>query len=361
MNRHPLHSLCPYFATFPESFVAKQLGHLKKSGVVFDPFCGRGTTLFEATLHGFPAAGTDTNPVAVCISNAKLNPPALADVLHRLERLEQSWKASDTRYRAAEFFRLCYNPMTLRQLQFLRQRLHWRTNEIDCFISAMALWSLHGESHRSPNYFSNRMPRTISTKPQYSIKWWRVHKCTAPLRDVFAILRRMAHYRLRMPVPEVRGRVAELDAREAYKAFPSLAGTICAVITSPPYLDTTDYHEDQWLRLWFLGGLEKPSNSQSDDRHTNSEQYWEFLADAWAGVAPLLASSAIVAIRIGGKYLRLESVRKRLEFSLSQGLQRRVKSVGGGSISIFEGGQRVSFHSNAGRGVSREFDFKFLV
>ena len=27
----------------------------------------------------------------------------------------------------------------------------------------------------------------------------------------------------------------------------------CA-ITSPPYLNVTSFEEDQWLRLWFLGG-----------------------------------------------------------------------------------------------------------
>ena len=33
----------------------------------------------------------------------------------------------------------------------------------------------------------------------------------------------------------------------------------CSLLfTSPPYQGVTNYHEDQWLRLWLLGGPPKP-------------------------------------------------------------------------------------------------------
>lgn len=357
--RHRLHSICPYFAMFPEGFVREHLRDLPLGGVVFDPFAGRGTTPFEAALNGYQSAGTDTNPVAVCISNSKLCPPELVDILRRLDRLEKQSKLFDECFKATEFFRWCYHRSTLRQVSFLRQRLNWRKDALDCFIATLALWSLHGESHRSPNYFSNRMPRTISTKPRYSVRWWQRHDCKPPKRDVFEILRRMATFRLRDPAPVGRGSVAEKDARLAHAAFPELIGRVHAVITSPPYLNVTNYHEDQWLRLWFLGGPESPSPSNFDDRHTSSEFYWQFLSDAWAGTAPLLGHRAKIVVRIGGKYLRIESVGERLLASLTEGLQRRVLPLDSGSVSPFKRGQRRSFHSNSGRGMSREFDFRF--
>ena len=44
--RHPLHSICPYFAMFPEGFVLEQLyAYTRPNDVVLDPFCGRGTTV----------------------------------------------------------------------------------------------------------------------------------------------------------------------------------------------------------------------------------------------------------------------------------------------------------------------------
>ena len=74
--RHRFHSICPYFAMFPESFVKARLASSPHDGVVFDPFCGRGTTVFQALLQGREAAGCDVHPVAVCVSGAKATPPA---------------------------------------------------------------------------------------------------------------------------------------------------------------------------------------------------------------------------------------------------------------------------------------------
>jgi site-specific DNA-methyltransferase (cytosine-N4-specific) len=43
----------------------------KKSNLLFDPFCGTGTTLVEANLKGINAVGTDLNPLARLISKTK--------------------------------------------------------------------------------------------------------------------------------------------------------------------------------------------------------------------------------------------------------------------------------------------------
>jgi len=42
-----------------------------KNGLLFDPYCGSGTTLVEALLNGSNAIGTDINPLARLISEAK--------------------------------------------------------------------------------------------------------------------------------------------------------------------------------------------------------------------------------------------------------------------------------------------------
>jgi site-specific DNA-methyltransferase (cytosine-N4-specific) len=43
----------------------------KKAKVLFDPFCGTGTTLVEANLNGINAIGTDLNPLARLIAKTK--------------------------------------------------------------------------------------------------------------------------------------------------------------------------------------------------------------------------------------------------------------------------------------------------
>jgi hypothetical protein len=222
--RHPFHSICPYFAMFPESFVRRNvLAWSKRDDVILDPFSGRGTTVFESLLNGRRALGCDTNPVAVCLSKAKADPPKLKDILGRIDELEEKsdrftpkgMELSD------EFFTLCFHEDTLRQLLFLKKKLAWRDNRTDCFLGALALGCLHGESHRTELCFSNRMPRTISTKPAYSVRWWREKGCVPPKRDVFSILRTCAEYRYQAPVPTLKGRVVEGDVRRANIMFRS--------------------------------------------------------------------------------------------------------------------------------------------
>lgn len=308
--RNRLFSLCPYFAMFPESFVETHVGALTKKGDwVFDPFCGRGTSILQSLLMDREAAGVDVNPVAYCISSAKARVPSLEAVAKRIDCLERGFLREGRRGLSSEaaalprFFRYAYRRDTLAAVLFLRHALRWKRDGVDRFIAALALGSLHGETDKSASYLSNQMPRTISTKPGYSVRYWRSRRLQAPRRDVFALLRRRAAYRLLSPHPPRVGAVAMADAREAADVFPDLEGRVKLVITSPPYLDVTRYEEDQWLRLWFLGHGPTPTYGalSADDRRAGKEGYWDFLSEAWEGIAPLAARRCLLVCRLGAK------------------------------------------------------------
>jgi hypothetical protein len=361
--RHRLHALCPYFAMFPEQFVQKHLVWSKPGELILDPFCGRGTTVLEALLHHREAIGGDTNPVAVCISHAKADPPSLRELLDRIAELERAYTAAGINNHelpASAFFSSCFHESTLRQIVFLRNRLNWRRSRIDRFIAALALGSLHGESHRSEWCLSNRMPRTISTKPAYSVRWWQQNGYTPPERHTFNILRAVATYRYESPAPPLRGRVVASDARRLSTHVSDLKGKVSLVITSPPYLDTTDYGEDQWLRLWFLGGSEAPARRRiSDDRHRAATSYWKFLTEAWAGITPLLRDGAQIVIRIGGRHIDAKGAEAGLRLSLRQGsggtvrlLERRRSRIAHGQLRAFRPGAA---------GTQIEHDFRFRI
>ena len=359
--RHRFHSICPYFAMFPESFVKARLISSPYDGVVFDPFCGRGTTVFQALLQDREAAGCDIHPVAVCISGAKATPPAATAARERVRELREHYREPDDPGwdgEVREFFELCYHPATLAQIRYLRSVLDWRHSREDRFLAALSLGALHGESHRSPNYFSNRMPRTISTKPGYSVRWWREHGHEPPRRDVFEILERMITYRFRTPPPGCEGRVVEADARQASAALPSIMGRVTDVITSPPYLDTTNFREDQWLRLWFLGGDPRAAHDRKDDRHYSKEQYWTFIAESVKGWRQLLAERARVVVRIGGRRFGKSELRDGLSRALATGLDRAVSLTSTGFSSTVNGTQANAFRgAKASRLVEHDFCF----
>jgi hypothetical protein len=363
MERHRFHSICPYFAMFPETFVRRNVLAWSKPGdVVLDPFSGRGTTVFESLLNGRAGIGCDTNPVAACLSKAKADPPALKQVLDRLDLLERKslrFSGSESFELRDDFFTLCFQEDTLRQLLFLRKELDWRKNRTDCFIAALSLGCLHGESHRTGLCFSNRMPRTISTKPAYSVRWWRERRCFPPARDVFAILRRAAEFRYGSPLPDLRGRVVEGDVRRAWWLLRSYREKVKLVVTSPPYLDITNYHEDQWLRLWLLGGASKPiTHLGKDDRHRRIDAYWKFLREAWTGIDPLLQDSAQIVVRIGGTRLGQEELQTGLLESLNA-TGRKFK-LAESRQTLIKNGQRRIFQQATDK-ASIEHDFRFRL
>lgn len=361
--RHPLHALCPYFAMFPESFVSKHLIWTKPGDLVLDPFCGRGTTVLEALLAGRRVAACDTNPVAVCVAWAKADIPDLGESLERIHELEGRYSpnsSDDDPELAMPFFNHCYHPSTLRQVLFLRRSLSWRNDRVDRFLAACTLSALHGESHRTRLCLSNRMPRTISTKPDYSVRWWLARGATAPERDTFAVLRDVVALRLAGPRPPLVGQVLQVDARKVSTALGDLRGQVSLLITSPPYLDTTNYAEDQWLRLWFVGGPPYPDRGLArDDRHRNGASYWQFLREAWTGASDLLGAGAHIVIRIGGRDLGIDEVQDRLSRSLEGGLRSAV-TLRSRIASEIKGSQVRAFRPGTQSGKV-EFDFHFQM
>ena len=359
--RHRFHAICPYFAMFPESFVEKHLVFSKPQDLIYDPFSGRGTTAFQSLLSGRRAMCSDTSPVAVCISRAKLQAPPQAEVRARLLQLEGEYERVDDPAHEDAFYNACYSSDTLCQLTYLRSRLAWRRDPRDCFITALVLGSLHGESHRSRRYFSNRMPRTIATKPRYSINWWKRNGYVAPKRDVFRLLRSEISYRYDTGRPSAVGEAEQADVRDAARVFKEYCGCVKLVITSPPYLDTTHFLEDQWLRNWFIGGKLRPTKiGRGDDRHTSLQNYWQFLEESWGGIRPLLAEEdMVIVVRIGSRKMSFEDAKSGLLNSLLVGTGRHV-TLKSGSISEIVGGQLRSFRPSA-TGTKREYDFVTVV
>lgn len=86
-TRYSAHGLHEYKGKFNPQ-VVRAIGNilgLSESAWVLDPFCGSGTTLLECAHVGWNAIGTDRNPLAAYIANAKLR--ALRQADGRLERI----------------------------------------------------------------------------------------------------------------------------------------------------------------------------------------------------------------------------------------------------------------------------------
>ncbi len=362
--RHRFHALCPYFAMFPENFAETWIERLTRPGdLVLDPFCGRGTTPFQALLMGRHALAGDINPVAFCVTKAKTNAPPLPALLRRLTFLENRFEPSHwegERRRLPEFFRWAYCPSTLRQVLFMRATLNWIGSKTDCMIAALILGSLHGETEKSPSFLSSQMPHTISTKPLYSIRFWKERSLRPPDRDVFELLRQRAHFRYASPLPDGEAMVYHDDFRELPRRAQKLVGRPRCVITSPPYFDVTNAEEDQWLRLWFLGGPPFPTatDKSGDCRHGSLTGFWDLISDIWRSLSRVMDNKADVVIRLGGKNLEPEELVRGLQATSVFG--RRKVELLHHEVSALKNRQTNSFRPGS-KGLAFEVDCHFRM
>ncbi len=368
--RNPLHALCPYFAMFPEEFVREQtLRHTRRGDLVFDCFSGRGTTALEALLLDRRAAAIDVNPVAFCISAAKAQLPDPERLQDRIDDLqwffEHTARPNLKRERRALpiFFGRAFHWHTLEQILFLRWALKWKGGRTDRFIAALVLGSLHGDMDRSQSYCSNQMPRTISTKPGYSLSYWRKNALWPRRRNVFEVLRERAELRFAGSQPSLDGNVVMGDARQSGRLFRDLRGQVKAIITSPPYYNVTNFEEDQWLRLWFLGHEPNPTyrTISPDDRYRcqDTRPYWSFLESVWRGVKPLLRPGAVIVCRLGAKSI-LQPVLTRQLSKTIRAVFPRGRLIEAPVVSTIRNRQRNIFQPGT-TGCLFEVDYTFAI
>src|SRR5258708_23946829 len=172
---------------FPLEF---PLAHLKRCDaektVLVDTFCGRGQTLYAAAIHGIDCYGIDSSPVAAAIARAKLANTSLNRVLSLADELLRD--APHVSPPRGAFWERAFHASTLRDLCKLRAGLlRMRESNTTALLKALLLGALHGPKSkhwRYQSYFSNQMPRTYASKPDYSLKYWKSNHCHPRRVDV---------------------------------------------------------------------------------------------------------------------------------------------------------------------------------
>lgn len=244
-TKEHLHSLHPYPAKFIPQIPRRAIGLWTKPGdLVYDPFNGCGTTIFEASLAGRRGIGTDNNAVAILATKAKTALYSESD-LRALERFSNN---ITTRLAAAEprpdliptnkNFHYWFAPVTVEKLAALKGLILAEVEPIQSLLMAV---------------FSSIIVRVSfqDSDTRYSRK----------LRDVsddevsLAFKSRLTDIISRIPDAMIQGRgiveVVQADSR----SVPFIANnSVSLIVTSPPYLNAYDYHKYHRQRLHWIGG-----------------------------------------------------------------------------------------------------------
>lgn len=295
--------MCSYLGCFPPKVPQRILKQYFEPGQrILDPFCGSGTTLVEALQFGCSCIGTDLNPLALAIAQAKTQRVTLEDVDERIMALSAGYSGLQDLAEAPDSIRMLFHPRTLAQMLHIRRELREDTPE-DLFIRGMMLGIMHGKfrKNKTTAYLSIDMPNTFSMSPTYVRGFVEKHKLQQPLVDVFSQLRERARWLLREGAltSQVEAKVLSGDATRLPEVLSALPPRpIHGIITSPPYLGILRYGAFNWIRLWFLHS-DPTSVDRTLDSTDSLDRYLAFMSNFLNSAAEVLPSGAPVALVIG--------------------------------------------------------------
>ena len=302
----------PYYAMFPMEFAVETIDEFSnENDYVLDPFAGRGSSIYASGILNRNAYGIEINPVGWLYGKVKLNPANKDDVTQRLEyiySIRNYYKKSSKKM--PEFFHVCFSDEVRIFLLAAIKKLDWKNNNIDATLMAIVLDNLHGNIGNS---LSNQMKKTKAMGEKYSINWWKLHKLeTPPQINPLKLLLKKIDWRYQKGTPEIDCSV-DLTLGESVKELEN-ASTIqkdkfSLLFTSPPYYSITNYHADQWLRLWMLGwGTRKQKQiSKNQGGFTDKHYYFNLLDRVFYYSSLLMKENSTVYVRTDVRKLTFNS------------------------------------------------------
>jgi hypothetical protein len=312
---HSMHTMCSYHGMFPAKVAHHFIQRYSDAGdVVLDPFSGRGTTALQARVEGRRTICNDLNPLAYVLSRAKVDPPSWGAAQAFVGEMEKTYK-STTHFapNVSDDIRMLYHDNTLRQLCFVRERLHckeltaWTRAEL--MIGGALAGIMHGSWRQddTSQYLSISMPNTFSMSPTYVKKFIRENGLKKLDQNVFERLQDKLARLYLDAIPGSPGKAYHADAAALLKGRNVKPNSVDLVVTSPPYLQVVNYGTANWIRLWLLGvdevGRERGTgrrklNAALDHRHTYSS-YRAFMLRTVLGIQRVLKQDGVAVLVVG--------------------------------------------------------------
>ena len=292
----------PYYAMFPLDFafdVVKK--YSRKGDCIIDPFAGRCSSVFAGGVLGRVSLGIEINPVGWLYGKVKLKPAFKHEVLARLNDIYSKRNYfSQSIKKMPEFYRICFCDEVLKFLLAARKYLDWKENNVDATLMSIILVYLHGKLGEG---LSNQMRMTKSMGMAYSVKWWKQQQLEVPPEiNPYEFIAKKIEWRFDKGVPNISTNSQVIFGDSTIKLV-DVANEVKAsnkkfslLFTSPPYCSITDYHADQWLRIWMLGGSENPQylKDKHKGRFVNKQEYYNLLDNVFGLCAGIMKDNATI-------------------------------------------------------------------
>ena len=244
------HSICSYQGKMKPS-LANHLVEIfvPHDGLVLDPFAGVGTIPFEACLTGRRGIGFEISPAALAIMRAKLTPPSWSEIIGIINDLEAHLRTGVVKEpeRSASVEMAFNGPLqsyfhesTFKEILTARAYFQClRETPAKAFVLACLLHILHGNRPYALSRRSHSMTPFAPTGP-------------TEYRALIPRLREKVRHMMDAQLPECFTQ-GEAFLQDATAPWPGMVAEIDAIITSPPFFDSTRFYLANWMRLWFCG------------------------------------------------------------------------------------------------------------
>jgi DNA modification methylase len=246
------------------SYTAKAIPHLprffieeftKKGEVIFDPFCGSGTSLLEAKVLNRNAVGIDIHPLSTMISEVKTTPIDALELKSVIDKIKKETN-NHLEVNPTQFWNIDYWFSKEAQIELSKIKsvldneqpfLDDKTNKFlkVCFSSII----------RKTSYADPRMAKTYKSKR--ILKKATSGLIPKPIKLFESALDRN-YERLKafsaLSVNDTYVKVFQGDARSSTSILEkNCIQSVDAVVTSPPYINAQDYFRSYKLEVSWLG------------------------------------------------------------------------------------------------------------
>ncbi len=305
-----VHRLHPYMGKFIPQLVEIFLRKYPPS-LVYDPFCGSGTTLVEANALGIDSIGTDISIFNVMLSKVKTEKydviileKEIRDLLNNFylqkNNLSGNGKSKKFDQEDNEYLKTWLAPKALKELSLYLKLINGCTYENLLKITL----SRAARSARLVTHYDLDFPKKPQTSEYYCYKHDRTCK---PIGEANKFLVRYTLDALERVKEFVRTRTnANVAVNHADSREVNLPKGIDMIFTSPPYAGLIDYHEQHRYAYELLGLVNNEQKEIGPAKNGQSEQarmeYIKGINEVLTHSRDYMAKEALALIVVNDKY-----------------------------------------------------------
>lgn len=245
------HSLCSYQGKLKPAIAHHLVStFVSEGGTMFDPFVGVGTIPFEACLTGRTSYGMDISIMAFYISQAKIGHTQFDLSINCINQLNDFIRTNNISLKERNLYadfglnrslREYYHHDTLNEILLARRffQIHKPSNPSEMVVISALMHILHGNRP----YALSRKSHPITP---YAPTGEFIYK-----NLIDKLIEKVGKF-FSEQVPDTF-KEGKIFLQDSTLLWPEAVSNLDAIITSPPFFDSTRFYNANWIRLWFSG------------------------------------------------------------------------------------------------------------